>query len=303
MVRRPLCFGSIAFVSACLAPRVFATRFVMVPSSAVRSAVAAQADGMPLVAVPKPNTSRCRSPETRPAQRLDRLHQARVAPVEDMVVRKNTAVDPSCREAGDVRRMHAVVDALVPTLVARGDAGLEVDDPRVRVSALELVERIAPDVREVHRTDDGTVGALGELHVPRCAGYRGLIQPGVARVRQHLSDAPAGHHVAAEEQRQRRACHEAPFGSSATTVPSHAGRARGHRACISRVSIACGGALRPICVTTTRPTRHRQSDGSASSIVRCVKRRRRHMAPSMTRIDAPAAKRSSSGVSRATSEA
>ena len=138
-------------------------------------------------------------------QRVERLEEAPRPPVEHVVVRERAAVDPRGRQAPDVRRVHPVEDGLRERgVVARRHGGLEVDDARVRPAGLELGERVAPDVVESRRTRDRPARGLGEFDVAARGDRVFLEEPRVARVRQDLVDAAAGHRVAGQEERRFR---------------------------------------------------------------------------------------------------
>ena len=109
-----------------------------------------------------------------------------------MVVREAAAVDARRGDTVDVARMHAVVDLLVaPVVLAGSDA------------RLEIRQRIAPDVIELHRPRDRSVDPLGEFHVGAGLADVGFVQPGIVGMRQDLIDPAARHHVAAEEKADR----------------------------------------------------------------------------------------------------
>jgi hypothetical protein len=117
-----------------------------------------------------------------------------------VVVGENAAVDAGLGDRANVGRVHLVVDALRLRLRALRDSRLEIDDAGIRSPALEHGQGIAPDVGEGERPRDRAVGALGEPHVVVRRLDVALVEPGVARMREHLIDAPPSHHVAREEQ-------------------------------------------------------------------------------------------------------
>ena len=116
-----------------------------------------------------------------------------------MIVREDADVDRGGGKASDVCRMHPVVDALGPALVAASHAGLEVHDARVGRDVLQLCQSISPDVRQIDRPWDGTVHFLGELDVRAGVRDHRFVDPGIVRMWQDLIDASSGHDVAAEE--------------------------------------------------------------------------------------------------------
>ena len=143
-----------------------------------------------------------RRAQPRRVQAIQGLLQAGMPPVQHVIVGEHAAFDARRGETGHVGRVHAVVDALArPGLLAGGDGGLQIDDARRRLRPRDLLQRVAPDVGVVHRPCDGAVGALGDLHVAERGAHVGFVEVRLARVREDLIDAAAGHHVAAQEQR------------------------------------------------------------------------------------------------------
>jgi hypothetical protein len=130
--------------------------------------------------------------------------------------------------------MHAVMDGLVrPGVLGRGDGGLQIDDPRLRSHAVELGERIAPDVGEVDRPLDRSGDVLGDFHVAERRAHVGLVEVGLPRVRKDLVDAAAGHDVAAQKQRDGARPRARAFGrlGHSLRLPSSGGpRGRGEAA-------------------------------------------------------------------------
>ena len=86
---------------------------------------------------------------------------------------------------------------------AARDRRLQVDDPEVGLQPAQHVERVAPDVGKGNRSGNRTVRPLGQLDVGRGEADRRLVQTRIAWIREDLVDAPAEHHVAAQEQRDR----------------------------------------------------------------------------------------------------
>ena len=141
--------------------------------------------------------------DARALQCLQRLRQALPAPVEHVVVGQHAGVDARCAQHADVARVHAVVDALAgPCGAGGGDRRLEVDDAQVGLRTVECGQRIAPDGLGRQRHGDRAVGMLGQPQVVARIAYPVLVQHRIARLRQGLVDATAGHHVAGEEQAQ-----------------------------------------------------------------------------------------------------
>ncbi len=64
---------------------------------------------------------------------------------------------------------------------------------------LELGQGISPDVRVLERSRDGSVRLLRKLHVGSGIPSGWFVDAGIARMREDLVDASAGHHVAAQE--------------------------------------------------------------------------------------------------------
>jgi hypothetical protein len=136
----------------------------------------------------------------RSIQAVQRLHQSGVPPVQHMVVRQTAAVDASGRKAAYVSRAHAIVNLFArPGLLAARDGGLQVDDPDLRARPLQRSERVAPDVREVHRPCDRTIEALRQPHVIAGVTDVRFEQHGVGGVRQNLIHTPARHDITTQE--------------------------------------------------------------------------------------------------------
>jgi hypothetical protein len=150
-------------------------------------------------------------------KRLDRFGKTRLAPIEHVVVRQRAAVGSRRGEAADVRRMHAVVDALVHPVIAARDRGLQVDDSGVRFRAREFGERIAPDIRIVDPARNGAARALREAHVVDRVVEIAFVDARIARMAQDLVDPAPGHHVAAKEELDGLMAHGY---SHAGTVPA-----------------------------------------------------------------------------------
>jgi hypothetical protein len=78
---------------------------------------------------------------------LQRFRKAFIPIVEHVVVCERTNTNVRCGQAGDVIRVHSVVDTLaLPVVVAARDAGFQIDHAGIRRCPVELVERITPDV-------------------------------------------------------------------------------------------------------------------------------------------------------------
>jgi len=115
-------------------------------------------------------------------KRRQRLDQSGFTPVQSVVVGERAAVDAKRRQADDVPRVHAIVDAIGLGSIARGHARLEVDDAKLRPAPPELGQSLAPDVLEADGCRDRAVCPLGELNViPRVVDV-GFVEPRVARV-------------------------------------------------------------------------------------------------------------------------
>jgi hypothetical protein len=109
-------------------------------------------------------------------------------------------MDPSRLEARDVRGVHPVVDPLVHVLVTLSDRRFEIDDPCCGSHLRKFTQCVAPDVGEFDRPRQGARGPLGEFHISLRALHVGLEDAGPSRIREHLVDAPARHHVAAKKE-------------------------------------------------------------------------------------------------------
>src|SRR5215469_13021050 len=89
-----------------------------------------------------------------------RLSQSGAAPVQDVIVRDDAAVNPSGRETRHVRRVHSIVNALPFGVFACSDAGFQVNNTEVRLNPVELFEHLAPDIGGLETTRDGSITAL-----------------------------------------------------------------------------------------------------------------------------------------------
>jgi len=135
------------------------------------------------------------------------------APVEHVVVGQHAGVELRAAQQVDVARVHAVMDALArPRCVRGGDRGFEVDDAQVRPQALELGQRIAPDLLGRERPRQRPVGALGQPQVVARVVHPLLVQRRIVRLRERLVDAAAAHHIAGEAYAQGAAHVSRPHG-------------------------------------------------------------------------------------------
>ena len=107
---------------------------------------------------------------------------------------------PAARRQGTLSGLHAVIDALGLPLPARGDGGLQVDDSRIGRRAPEHLQGIPPDVGEVHGPRNRAVRGFCQLDIAEGRLQIGFVEVRVRGVGQHLVDASARHHVAAQEQ-------------------------------------------------------------------------------------------------------
>ncbi len=146
-------------------------------------------------------TRACRF-DARFAQGVQCFDTSGFTPIQDVIVREDAAIDLGRRQAGHVLGMHPVVDSLWCRVVALRDCCLEVDDARVGSAALELAERIAPDVREGHGLFDRAVLLFRQADVLERALRVRLVDAGMARVTQGLIDAPTCHYVTGQKERQ-----------------------------------------------------------------------------------------------------
>ena len=76
------------------------------------------------------------------------FEQARAAPIEHMIIRQRAAVDAGCENDAGVGRAHFIVDALRLGGATICNRGFEIDYSRVRLPALQLIERGTPNVFE-----------------------------------------------------------------------------------------------------------------------------------------------------------
>jgi len=148
--------------------------------------------------------TRARVGDTRCVERAQRLGQAVIAPVEDMIVREAAAVDVRRGDAVDVARMHAVMNLLAaPVVLAGSDACLKIDDAQIHAGTIEFGQRIAPYVIGRHRPRDRAVHTLSQCQVEARFVDTGFVQRGIVWMSQGLIDPAARHHVAAEEKPNR----------------------------------------------------------------------------------------------------
>src|SRR5271165_1405215 len=141
--------------------------------------------------------------------------------IENVIVGENAAIHPSCSQAGYILGVHFVVDALRRVIPAPGDAGFEIDDPRLWCCAAQLVESIAPDIGKIGRRRDRTVHPFCQLDITPGGADVGLLETRIAGMRQDLVDAASDHHVAAKKQGEalRHRINVAPPLSDTPTAP------------------------------------------------------------------------------------
>src|ERR1019366_5836864 len=116
-----------------------------------------------------------------------------------MVVGKHAAVDSGGGETIRVLRAYSVIYAFRRKVLTARDGCFEIDDARIRLSTVQLVEGRAPNVRRNDRPRDCTICLLGETHIVRCRVNIALVDCGVAWARQQMIDAPSEHDVAASK--------------------------------------------------------------------------------------------------------
>ncbi|MDT4844058.1 hypothetical protein FQZ97_779990 [compost metagenome] len=131
-----------------------------------------------------------------------------------MVVGQYAAIDARREDGREVRRIHAVVDALGFRPAAPGHGGFQVDQAYLGAAPLQILQRIAPDIGVIDRAGQGAVQPLGQPHIAAGILEVGLVQPRVAGMRQHRVYAACGHHVAGEKQLEALGCsgHRPPPG-------------------------------------------------------------------------------------------
>ncbi|MNQ98305.1 hypothetical protein D3C85_1139890 [compost metagenome] len=133
-------------------------------------------------------------------QGRQRIGETFAAPVQHMVVGQYAAIDARREDGREVRRIHAVVDALGLRPTAPGHGGFQVDQAHLGPAPLQVFQCIAPDVGVIDRARQGAVQPFGQPHIATGILEVGLVQPRVAGMRQHRVDAARGHHVAGEKQ-------------------------------------------------------------------------------------------------------
>ncbi len=118
-----------------------------------------------------------------------------------MIIGQAARADASGDEAADVGRVHPIMDPFVgPWRFGRGDGGLQVCNSKINRSALELHQRMAPDVIETERPRYWSVRFLCKRDVLARVAHVRFVQMRVHRVGQGLINAAAGHHIAAEKK-------------------------------------------------------------------------------------------------------
>ena len=90
-----------------------------------------------------------------------------------------------------------------PRTLRRCNGGLQVYDSQVDLGPLQFLQRIAPDVIEVHWPWYGAVRFLGKIDILLRVAHVWFVQSWAHGMRQRLIDAAPGHHIAAEKKAQR----------------------------------------------------------------------------------------------------
>ena len=125
-----------------------------------------------------------------------------IPPIQHMVVGQHAAIDRGGSQAWSIARMHAVLNALLrPGGAVTGDCGFQIDDTHSGGSSIQDRQRIAPHVGKIDRPGNRATGLFGKLQIPHCTVQVGFKDLRIARVGQRLVDAPAGHDIARQEQR------------------------------------------------------------------------------------------------------
>ena len=114
-------------------------------------------------------------------QRAQRLNQAVAPPVQHVIVGQHATIDPGSGQTGDVVGVHPVVDAFRPGPAARGDGGLQIDDPCRGLRGPQYRQRIAPDVIRRHVARQRTVQRLRQTDIGLGGLRVCLVQPWLAR--------------------------------------------------------------------------------------------------------------------------
>lgn len=165
--------------------------------------------------------------------------EAARAEVEHMVVGQRADVRPGRGQARQVGRAHPVVDALAGREVpVTGDGCLQIDHPHVRRGVIQDQQRLAPRPAEVDRPGDRPARRLRQVDVGTGVADVCLPQRRVTGVREDLIDAPAEHHVPAEEQGDHTVVHPPTLEPSRAMREGSARRGR-HAA----VRVRCAGAM------------------------------------------------------------
>ena len=130
-------------------------------------------------------------------QRLQCFDESAATPIQYVIVGEDTAIEVGDRQARNIRRVHSIVDALAgPRIPTYRDGGFEIDDPCVRSCAVELRQRVAPDVREIDWPWDRTGRALRQCDIVVRRMHVALKKTRVAGMRQDLIDTAARHDIA-----------------------------------------------------------------------------------------------------------
>ena len=118
-----------------------------------------------------------------------------------MIVRQYADIGLNRGKHPDIRGIHPVMNGLAGgVVVARRDACLQVDDPRVAARILDQIYGVSPWPGPIDRLGDRSVRLHRQIDIGTSIVDHALVQHRFSRVRQNLVDSTAEHHVAAEEQ-------------------------------------------------------------------------------------------------------
>lgn len=109
----------------------------------------------------------CFKAATLAAERFKRLDKPATSPVERVVIGRCRDVNTRDRQAGDVRRVHPVVNVLVQApIAARRDARLKIDDPCDWCTFIDDGKGISPQIRRGDRHGYRPMSCHSQVYVP-----------------------------------------------------------------------------------------------------------------------------------------
>jgi hypothetical protein len=82
-----------------------------------------------------------------------------------------------------------------PEVVARCNAGFQINDPSIRLVAIQHVERNTPDVAMASRTIERPADVFSQVDIPSGIVDASFVQAPIATTCKNLIDAAAEHYV------------------------------------------------------------------------------------------------------------